>query len=201
MLEGLLEMLVTNWNIADLHFAIRISEAMLGSFEDSEVGEFYFSSHDHEQLLCRLKPGADDAIPSGNAFAILSLYNLGTLIGNPQYLESANRAIRLFADDLKRQPSINASMVIALQQIKHGVAVILRENSTEQQTWQEALPEVIHPLINVYHVNSDESGWPDSIAGMQTMVGGTAYICKGISCREPITSPKMLLETLLEFAR
>ncbi|MYB33807.1 MAG: thioredoxin domain-containing protein [Gammaproteobacteria bacterium] len=201
MLEGVLEMLATRWNSADLHFAIRVSEVMLERFEDTEEGGFYFSSHDHEQLLCRLKPGADDAIPSGNASAIRGLYNLGTLTGNPQYLESANRAIQLFADELKRQPSVNASMVIALQQIKHGATVILRANSTEQQAWQEALSETIHPLINVYHINSDESGLPDSLAGKQPEVGGTAYICRGTSCGEPVTSPETLLEALSEFTR
>ncbi len=201
MLEGLLEMLATNWNSADLHFAIRISEAMLKNFEDTEFGGFYFSSHDHEQLLCRLKPGADDAIPSGNAFAIRGLYNLGTLTGNPRYLESASRAIHLFADELKRQPSVNASMVVALQQIKHGATVILRASSTEHQVWQKVLPETIHPLINVYRINSNESGLPDSLAGKQPGAGGTAYICRGMACEEPITSPKTLLETLSEFVQ
>jgi len=199
MLEGLLEMLAAKWNSADLDFAIRISEAMLERFEDPEVGGFYFSSHDHEQLLCRLKPGADDAIPSGNAFAIRGLYNLGTLTGNPQYLESANRAIQLFADELKRQPSVNASMVIALQQIKHGAIVILRANSTEQQAWQEALAGMIHPLINVYRIDSDEGGLPESLASKKPGVGGTAYICRGASCGEPVTSPRTLLEILSEF--
>ena len=196
MIEGLLEMLAAKWNTADLELATCIADAMIERFEDAEQGGFYFSSHDHERLLCRLKPGSDDAIPSGNALAIRSLAALGALTGNARYLESADRALQLFADELKRQPSVNASMITALQQVTYGAVVVVRASEPELQAWKAALNDRYDPLISVYCIAADEIGLPAALAQKQPGSGGTAYLCRRTACNEPLASPKALLEAL-----
>ena len=196
MLEGLLEMLETEWSATDVVFAVRICDRMLEHFEDPENGGFYFSSHDHETLLCRLKPGADDAIPSGNASAILGLLRLGALVGEPRYLESADRALRLFSDELERQPSVNASMNIALQYAVRGATVIVRATREEQETWRNVLGNRFDPLVNAYFIDSEEVWLPGQLARKKPKAGGTAYLCRGAACSEPADSPEELLEQL-----
>ncbi|MEJ2177162.1 MAG: thioredoxin domain-containing protein, partial [Gammaproteobacteria bacterium] len=63
MAEGVLELLQADWKTSDLKILERLCDAMIEHFEDKENGGFYFTSHDHEKLLHRPKPGADDAVP------------------------------------------------------------------------------------------------------------------------------------------
>jgi len=49
---------------------------LLEQFEDKENGGFFFTSHDHERLIHRPKPGYDNATPSGNGIAAFALQRL-----------------------------------------------------------------------------------------------------------------------------
>jgi len=50
-----------------LAFAEELAEVLLEQFEDRENGGFFFTSHDHERLIHRPKPGYDNATPRGTA--------------------------------------------------------------------------------------------------------------------------------------
>ena len=67
-------------------------------------GGFFFTSHDHEQLIHRAKPGHDNATPSGNGVAAFALQRLGHLLGEPRYLDAAERALALFYPALAQSP-------------------------------------------------------------------------------------------------
>ncbi len=71
-------------------------DALLEKFEDTQTGGFAFTSHDHEALILRPKPGHDNATPSGNGVAALALQRLGHLVGEPRYLDAGERTLRLF---------------------------------------------------------------------------------------------------------
>jgi uncharacterized protein len=72
-----------------------MADALLTHFEDPRGGGFLFTADDHEQLIERPRPLADDAMPSGNGVAALALNRLGCLLGEPRYLVAAERAVRL----------------------------------------------------------------------------------------------------------
>ncbi len=83
-------------------------------FEDPERGGFFFTSHDHERLFHRTKPGHDNATPSGNGIAAGALIALGHLCGEPRYVAAGERAVRLFAPALAQSPGGCASLLAAL---------------------------------------------------------------------------------------
>ena len=196
MLEGLLEMLQTSWTNSDLEFAVHICESILENFEDSKKGGFFFSSHDHESLLCRLKLGSDDAIPSGNASAILGLLKLGTLIGEPRYLNSADRALRLFSAELQRQPSVNALMTTALQHYARGSTVIIRAREDVMDSWKEKVSSQYFPLACIFYIDSSLRPLPANLAQKKPEGEGVAYLCSGMQCSAPIHSAQALLNEL-----
>ena len=82
LLDGLLELMQTTFRPVDLDFAIALADVLLDQFEDKETGGFFFTSHDHENLIHRPKPGYDNATPSGNGVEIYTLQRMGYLLGD-----------------------------------------------------------------------------------------------------------------------
>src|SRR3990172_2117563 len=58
--DGILELLQARWRDGDLSFAIELMEVVLKHFQDPHGG-FFFTADDHESLIQRPKPLADDS--------------------------------------------------------------------------------------------------------------------------------------------
>ncbi len=115
LLAALLEMLQADCRTDDLAFARQLADALLENFEDRDAGGFFFTAHDHEQLIQRPKTGHDNAQPAGNGMAALALQRLGHLLGEVRYLEAARRTIEAFWSQFERQPAGFASLLSALE--------------------------------------------------------------------------------------
>lgn len=196
--EGIIELLQANWRSRDLAFAMEICDAMVARFEDSEAGGFFFTSHDHEKLLHRSKTGADDAIPSGNAAAIRALFKLGHLVGNTNYLESAEKALQIFAGAIKDMPSLYSSLSMALQSRDENRIIIIRGHDSEMHEWQTQCQRRYHPESMTFAIPATETDLPEALAQRQAKGKGKtiAYVCSGFTCSPPIDSLKTLEEAL-----
>src|ERR1700676_4545400 len=115
MLAALSELMQSTFVERDLHWAIDIAEALLERFEDRAGGGFFFTSHDHEPPIQRPKTGHDNATPSGNGIAAQALVTLGHWLGEPRYLDAAQRTVHAFAQELNAHASGFASMLAALR--------------------------------------------------------------------------------------
>ena len=89
---------------------------LLERFHDAKEGGFFFTSHGHEQLIHRPKPGPDNATPSGNAVAAWALNRLAFLTGDTRYSDAAASTIALFWPQLQRQPAAFGTMLSALEE-------------------------------------------------------------------------------------
>jgi uncharacterized protein YyaL (SSP411 family) len=89
LLAALLEVMQAQFDPRDLEWATKLGRVLLGEFLDPVNGGFFFTSHDHETLIHRPKPGPDNATPSGNAVAALSLNRLSFLTGETKFSEAA----------------------------------------------------------------------------------------------------------------
>ena len=195
--EGIVELLQTKWRSRDLAFAVQLCDAMLAHFEDERLGGFYFTSHDHEKLLHRPKPGPDDAIPSGNGAAARALFKLGHLLGNESYLQSAEKTLVLFASALQRTPSVHGSLSMALQaRNPANHTIILRGREQEIAEWQTACRRRYHPENMTLAIPTDAADLPDALAQRRARGGVVAYICRGFECSAPVDSIAELAERM-----
>ena len=105
LIDAILALLQERWNDEALAFAVEIAEVLLGHFEDPESGGFFFTADDHESLIHRSKPFADDALPAGNGIAACALGRLGHLVGERRYLDAAERSIRMGWKSIERLPT------------------------------------------------------------------------------------------------
>jgi uncharacterized protein YyaL (SSP411 family) len=194
LLDALLEMLQTRWRSTDLNWAIELAEVLLTHFEDPEHGGFYFTADDHEQLIQRPKPFADEATPSGNGVAALALQRLGHLIGEPRYLAAAERALQSAWALINQAPYAHPSLLVALEeQLEPGATLILRGSEPAMAAWRQTLDTSYRPRCSLYAIPSATNDLPGPLAEKTPQSEEPiAYLCQGLSCQPPSTS----LETL-----
>ncbi|HZP67359.1 MAG TPA: hypothetical protein VFB32_13745, partial [Rudaea sp.] len=197
LLAALLDCLRTRFHERDLAWAILIAEALLERFEDREHGGFHFTAHDHERLIQRPKPYADEAVPSGNGIAARALLALGHLVGEPRYLAAAERTLRAAWTTLADMPQACASLLRALADLgEPRTHVVVRAAAEEVAAWRSAIDDAHTERCDVYVVPPSTGRLPGALAAQPHARGGLAYVCRGTRCLAPIAEPAALAAAL-----
>jgi uncharacterized protein YyaL (SSP411 family) len=196
LLAALLELLQTDFRKGDLDFAVQLADALLTRFEDRVAGGFFFTSHDHEPLILRPKPGHDHATPSGNGVAALSLARLGHLIGEPRYLQAAERALQLFFPQLDAQPGAFSSLCAALDEhLDPPTTVVVRGESSQASEWMRALGADYAPRRLDLVIPPGVRGLPAAL-DKPVRAAVNAWVCRGVNCLPPIAELSTLTQAL-----
>ena len=194
LLDGLLELMQVDWRREWLDFAVNLADTLLERFQDSDHGGFYFTADDHETLLHRPRPLADEATPSGNGVAALALARLGYLLGEPRYLDATEGTLRMAAGPLNQMPHAHCALLHALEEhLAPPEIVIIRGNREDMVEWRRVALLVYSPRRLAFAIPSDASGLPEALAAKAPRDGTVAYLCRGESCSAP-------LSTLSEFS-
>ena len=198
LLDALLELLQARWDTAHLEFAVQIAELMLAHFEDREDGAFFFTADDHETLIHRPKPLADEAVPSGNGIAAFALQRLGFLLGETRYLDAAERTLRASWQAISEYPHGHVSLLSALEEyLVHPEIIVIRGDSDEIAQWQHTAARLYAPRRLVFGISSDAVDLPGALADRAAIDGETiAYRCLGTHCEMPVTTWEALAAQL-----
>ena len=194
LLDGLLELMQAEFRQTDLDFAVALAEVLLEQFEDKQAGGFFFTSHDHEKLIHRPKPGHDNATPSGNGVAAYSLQRLGHLLGELRYLQTAERTLGLFYPTLFRHASSCCSLLTVLEEtLTPPQTVILRGQMPTLAEWRDALLPIA-PYAMVLALPVELVGLPASLNKCVPLDKAVnAWVCQGVSCLPEISDLQDLL--------
>ena len=195
--DAVLELQQLRFRAEELEFARALLEVVLAHFEDAEAGGFYFTSDDHEALIHRSKTFGDDATPSGNGIAALVLQRFGRLLGEPRYLEAAERTLRAAWPVLERYPQSHVSLITALEELlQPPEIVVLRGEPAAIESWQRELARVFAPRRLVLAIPSGESALPPALADKTPRGEAVAYVCRGSTCSAPLDSLSSVVEML-----
>jgi uncharacterized protein YyaL (SSP411 family) len=189
LLDALLELVQTDFRLEDLRWAQALADLLLDQFEDREHGGFYFTSHDHEQLIHRSKTGHDGATPSGNGVAAFALQRLGLLVGETRYVEAAQRTLGLFYEPLQRNPSGYTTLLTALEEaLEPPRIVILRGAQDAIAAWHARLSTAYRPDTLTVSVPAGVTGLPPVLdkQSAQSADAPSAWVCEGMTCRAPV---------------
>ena len=194
LLAALIELMQAEFDRETLAFAEDLADVLLEQFEDKENGGFFFTSHDHERLIHRPKPGYDNATPSGNGMAAFALQRLHFLTGEPRYANAAERTLAQFHSAMSERPEGYATLLAALEE--HLVptrTVILRGPQAELPRWRSALAQRYLPHTVVIAI---ETGVRDLPPVLAKPAGGkvNAWVCEGVTCLAPIDRLENLIE-------
>jgi uncharacterized protein YyaL (SSP411 family) len=191
LLDALLETLQAGFREADLAWACEIADALLAHFEDADAGGFYFTSHDHEALITRPKPGYDNATPSGNGVAAFALQRLGHLAGEARYLDASLRCLRLFHPHLVQQPVAYPTLLAVLDEaLLPPRVILLRGPAQALGEWTAALAPRLGAR-DVLLVLPNGLALPPALAKPESD-RPAAWICSGSACQPPVTELKDL---------
>ena len=187
MLEALDELMQTRFRVEDYTWAREIADALLDRFEDAQGGGFFFTSHDHEPLIHRPKPGHDNATPSGNGVAASALVSLGHLAAQPRYLEAAERAVRVFAEPIDDAPRGFASLIGALDALISPPAIVLiTGDPSATARWHAKLAAPLRTAARIYDVGG--LPLPTELRKGEPTASVEAWVCRGMTCLPPMTS-------------
>jgi uncharacterized protein YyaL (SSP411 family) len=186
LLDALLETLQAGYRKQDMAWAQELAEALLAHFEDANAGGFFFTSHDHEALISRPKPGYDNATPSGNGVAAFALQRLGYLLGEPRYHEAAARCLHLFHAQMTQQPIAYPTLLAVLDEaLAPPRVILLRGPADALNEWTTTLGPKLgaRDLMLVLPNGLDV---PAALAKPESD-RPAAWICSGTACQPPLT--------------
>jgi uncharacterized protein YyaL (SSP411 family) len=154
-------------------------------FED-KAGGFWFTSHDHEALIHRVKTGHDNATPSGNGVAAYALQRLGHLTGETRFLDAADRILRLYYPDMQRQPGGFATLIMALEEaVTPPAIVVLRGPEDQLIDWKRKFSDRYWPWAMLLGLPANSGKLPPAL-DKPLKEGVNAWVCSGVKCLEPI---------------
>ncbi len=168
--HALLDMLQLRWRNEDVAWLREILGVMLARFEDAELGGFFFTSDDHEQLIHRSKSFSDDAIPAGNGIAARALIRAGYLLGETRWLEAAERTLRAAWLALNRFPHGHMSLLEALAEYLTPPEIVIIRGA-ESDRWRDELVKLYSPHRLVFSI-------PAELAGARRGLGRQAGRCR-----------------------
>jgi uncharacterized protein YyaL (SSP411 family) len=183
--HGLVELLQCRWRAADLELARELIEVLLAHFEDPRGG-FFFTADDHERLIHKPKPLADEAVPAGNGVAAQTLIALGHLLGEQRYLDAAERTVRSALHAIERQPEAYATLLGALDRLLGPPQVVVVRGSPEEIAhWQPKLHAGYRPRRLAFAIPND-APLTGLLAERRPRAKAVAYVCEGMTCRAPV---------------
>jgi len=187
LLESLEEELSSVFSEETLSFAGEVARTLRDLFEDRSEGGFFFTARDHEELPVRTKPGHDQSLPSGNGSAVRGLLRLGSLLGEAELIESADRALHLFGGTFNVRPEGYDTLLSALSFWNAGAPVALLWGP-KADVWQRETA-LSAPLVWTVRARegSAVSGKPAPLAGTTR---GT--LCGSFGCLLPVDDDREL---------
>jgi uncharacterized protein YyaL (SSP411 family) len=199
LIEGLLAVYEATFDRKYLKHAQSLADRMIEQFGDQSGEGFYFTSADHEKLITRLKDYFDNAIPSGNSVAVLSLLRLALLTNDNRYNKPAIEILRALQTAMSRYPSAFGYALCGLDfylSEPKEIAIIGSHHSHEVRQLIEVIYSQFLPNKVVVLSEPSDQNAGDAIPLLEgrTAVGGkaTAYVCRNYVCLAPASSPEEL---------
>jgi len=193
----LLELLQARWDNDTYAWTLEIADTLIDQFEDTDNGGLFFTSHDHEQLIQRLKTYNDEAMPSGSALAAITLNQLGYLSGNNRYIETAERTLKAAWTSINQAPISHCSFINALDGfLSPPNILIIRSQADDYQACQNLASNTYLPntLIFTLPARLTPNG---NLANKEAGESTLAYPCTGSTCYPALIGIDSLMEYIV----
>ena len=199
LIAAQLELLQAEFSVAGLQFATALADVVLDQFEDKQDGGFFFTAREHERLIHRPKPGHDNATPSGNAVAAWALTRLAAVSGERRYADAARRTLELFHPAMRDHPGGFAAMALALDEhLGEPRTLVLRGKREALGAWTGELARMPMSDTLALAIPDGLPGLPPALDKPMRPGAVNAWLCRGVTCLEPIGELQHLKEVLKE---
>jgi uncharacterized protein len=179
--------------------AIRLAEAILRHFADTD-GSLYTTSDDAADLpAARPRHAADSATPSGTGLAAELFARLHHLTGEPRWRRHAEAAIRAHAGAAERLAAMPG--LLAAADFLENAAVIVVTGDPESPAAAALLAAALaapDPATCVLRAPRPASLQPEhpAFGKAEALLGPAAFLCRAGTCSLPISDPDALRDRL-----
>lgn len=195
MIWGALRLYQATGEISYLDHAQRWNATLNSHYWDQENGGYFTAADDTADVIARLKPASDDAVPSANSVQLSNLIALAALTGDAQHDARARDLVAAFSGAVARAPIGHCGLIAATLDLDKLIQVKIPSGKTE------ALVKALHNLSLPGAL--EFAACPNDVQSpaMRANVGDTspepgAIICTGTTCSAPVVEPNVLAERL-----
>ncbi len=200
-LEGLIALYEVTFDSVWIERANQLADKIIDQFSEEEEGGFYMTGRSAEKLVVRLKSAADEAIPSANAVAALSLLRLGYLTGKQEYLKSGERTVRAFQQRMKKTPAAFSGLLSAADFMSEPPMEVVFSGPKEHLVFEDmnnVLSQDYRPnKVVLFSEDGKKAGRLPLAEGKSVTDGEPAvYLCQKQTCHPPVKTGKALMNLL-----
>jgi uncharacterized protein YyaL (SSP411 family) len=165
--------------------AIKWSETIESDYRDADTGLISINSRAARDVLTRLAPTADDAIPNAHSVHVDNLVRLASHTGDQSWLERADRLLEALRGAAFKNPLAHCGVLNAFDLRESGVEMVVA-GPNSAPLHEAALAT---SYINRTVLNAREAALPDAhIAAVQSAAANRAMalICSRTHCLPPV---------------
>ncbi|MGE5517613.1 MAG: thioredoxin domain-containing protein [Bacteroidota bacterium] len=169
---------------------------------DAASGGYFQAADDADDVIVRLKPIHDSAVPSANGVMAQVLVRLAQLTGDDSYRQRAETILDSFAGEIAEHFANMTALLLAYEALAAPIQVVVVGPAGRNDTEALIQAAVEAPAPDLVLMRSDGNGaLPSSHpAHGKGLVDGAAaaYVCHGFSCAAPITDAGLLRPALTQ---
>ena len=204
LIDGLVDVYQATFEPRYLDAGLGLADKMLLLFQDREVGGFFYTPTNHEELIARNKETYDGSTPSGNSMAATALLRLGRICGRTDLEEIGAATLAFLSGNLARSPMGGGQALLALDFFlgpTREIVVVDGDQLAEADTLLRSLHRRFLPNKLVLRRSSDQDDamLPTAVqpllAGKQPQGGqATIYICEHGACGLPVAGETAIVQ-------
>jgi uncharacterized protein YyaL (SSP411 family) len=200
-LEALISLYEASFDLVWIERANQLADKMICEFYDEKDGGFFMSGLSSEVLIARLKNPADEAVPSANAIATLSLLKLGHLSGNKSYIDIGTSSVNAFKQRIDKNPAAHTGILAAADFMTCSLTEVIFTGNLEDSSFEDmrdSLHQDYRPnKVIAWNKNDQASRLIPITEGKSAIDGAPAvYVCQQETCHPPVSSGKALANLL-----
>ena len=200
-LEALISLYEASFDLVWVERANQLADKMICEFYDEKDGGFFMSGLSSEVLIARLKNPADEAVPSANAIATLSLLKLGHLSGNKSYIDIGASSVNAFKQRIDKNPAAHTGILAAADFMTCSLTEVIFTGNLEDSSFEDmrdSLHQDYRPNKVIAWNKNDQASRLIPITEGKSAIDGSpsVYVCQEETCHPPVSSGKALSSLL-----
>jgi hypothetical protein len=177
--------------------AISWAETLDTCHLDGQSGLLCMAATDATDVILRLSPTADDAIPNAHPVYLSALVRLAGLSGDDRWLKRADELLEALRPAAMANPVAHAGTLNAFDSRLRAKQVVI-VGPKRQELYEAAL---CAPFVERIVMDIDQpAAIPATVAGQAQAIlagDGAAFVCAGGTCSLPLRSAQALLDALV----
>ena len=176
--------------------AAALLDSLLAVHRDPASGLLAMAATDAGDVLLRLKPTADDAIPNAHPVALDALVRLAAFSGDERWREAADGLFAAVAGAVRSNIAGHVGTLNALDLRLRGVEVVVAgPGRAPLRKAALAMPWLARTVLDLADAGDLPLGHP-ARAQVAAAGAGAAFVCRAGACSLPVGDPAALRDAL-----